>query len=149
MAKAIRDAGVEGFVVSVDVLPHLTRMYWNCIDDAEGKKTRAELLAPWSDLLERIIFVQGDTRSTLPKLGLQRIHFAFLDAQHIERSVLQEFTSVEPLQQVGDMIVFDDVTPQLVPGVVAAVDQIEARGDYGIRRLSLSQERGYAWSVKN
>jgi len=124
-------------------------MYWNCIDDAEGKKSRAELLAPWSDLLERIIFIQGDTRSTLPRLGLERIHFAFLDAQHIETSVLQEFSCVQALQKAGDMVVFDDVTPMVFPGVVAAVDRIEAEGDYDVVRLPASDRRSYAWSTKN
>jgi predicted O-methyltransferase YrrM len=148
MAKAIDDAGVEGFVVSVDVLPHLKRMYWNCIDDAQGKKTRAELLSPWSDLLERVIFVQGDTRSVLPKLAFHKIHFAFLDAQHIESSVMQEFACVEALQEAGDVVVFDDVTPQLFPGVVAAVNRIETQGNYDVVRLFASDQRSYAWSTK-
>jgi predicted O-methyltransferase YrrM len=149
MAKAMQDSGVDGFILSLDVLPHHRRIVWNCIDDTEKLKTRAELLEPWSDLLKHIVFVQGDTRSTLPRIGLQRIQFAFLDAQHIERSVLQEYDCIKAVQQTGDMIIFDDVTPKTFPGVVAAVDQIDAKGEYSVTRLPISDQRGYAWSVKN
>jgi predicted O-methyltransferase YrrM len=149
MAKAMEDSNKDGYVISLDVLPHLRKMYWNCIDDSVATKSRAELLAPWSDLLQRIVFLQGDTRSTLPRIGLERIHFAFLDAQHIKRSVLQEFDCVSTLQEKGDMVLFDDVTPQVFPGVVAAVNQIESAKEYQVRRLSISEQRGYAWAVKN
>ena len=148
MAKAMEDSGVDGYIVSLDVLPHRRAMYWNCIDDAEQAKTRAELLARWPALLERVIFIQGDTRSSLPKIGLERVHFAFLDAQHIRSSVLQEFGWVSAIQRSGDMILLDDVTPGLFPGVVAAVNQIESNEEYDVIRLSISEQRGYAWSVK-
>lgn len=148
MAKAISDSGVPGRVVTFDVLPHLTRHYWNCIDDHEGRKTRAELLAPWSELLRNVAFVHGDTQLMLERVGLDRINFAFLDAQHVKRAVLYEFKIVSDRQRQGDMIVLDDVTPAAYPGVVAAVDEIEARSDYDFNRLALSDERAYAWGVK-
>lgn len=146
MAKALEDAGVEGRIVTLDVLPHLKPQIWNCIDDHEGKKSRAELLAPWADLVRRVIFLQGDTLSLLPKVGLDRVNFAFLDAQHIRTSVLAEFATIAPRQRSGDIIFFDDVTPAVFPGVVAALESIEARGDYDVRRLTLSETRGYAWA---
>lgn len=148
MAKALEDANVEGRIITVDVLSHLKRQIWNCIDDHDGLKSRAEILAPWSDLLRKIIFIQGDTLYTLPRLGLDRINFAFLDAQHIESSVLQEFEIIQKKQMLGDMIVFDDVTESEFPGVVKAVAKISQRDDCKVERLALSDQRGYAWQTK-
>lgn len=149
MAKAIEDAGIDGRIATLDVLPHLTRQYWNCIDDHDGKKTRAELLAPWSALLRKITFVQGDTLMMLPRIGFDRVNFAFLDAQHIYRSVMHEYKSVAPKQTTGDVIFFDDVTPGSFAGVVQAVQEIETSRAYSIRRLTISEERSYAWGHRN
>ena len=65
MSKAINDAKVNGTIITLDVLPHNEKIYWNCIDDLEGKKSRAELLNKWPDELKNIIFIQGQNRSTL------------------------------------------------------------------------------------
>lgn len=148
MAKALEDAGVDGRIVTLDVLPHLRRQYWNCIDDHEHKKSRAELLQPWSALTRRILFIQGDTLMTLPRLGLDRINFAFLDAQHIASSVLKEFEVVQKRQRAGDVVFFDDVTPLTFPGVVEAVQRVEQGGQYAVRRLTISEERAYAWGQR-
>lgn len=145
MAKAMADAGAAGHVITVDVLPHQRRIYWNCIDDHEGRKTRAELLQPWQGLADRIVFLQGDSLFQLPKVGVNRIHFAFIDAQHTKKNVLLGYQAVAALQQPGDMIVFDDVTPGQFEGVVEAVEQIKRQGLYEIRRLVASDSRAYAW----
>lgn len=150
MAKAISDAGIDGRVVTLDVLPHLRKMFWNCIDDTSGKKTRAELLSPWSELTRKILFVQGDTLLMLPRIGVDRVNFAFLDAQHTRTAVLNEYSQIASRQKRGDMLFFDDVTPQQFPGVTAAVQQVEDDGLYSLRRLAISnqQERGFAWGSK-
>jgi len=72
------------------------------------------------------------------------VDFSFLDAQHTERAVLQVFKIVEKLQDVGSLIVFDDVTPGLFPGVCKAVDRIEKANRYSIQRINSTGERGYA-----
>lgn len=148
MAKALEDANVEGRIITVDVLSHLKRQIWNCIDDHDGPKSRSEILEPWTHLLRKIVFIQGDTLYALPRLGLDRIHFAFLDAQHIESSVLQEFEVVQKRQIPGDIIVFDDVTDGVFPGVVKAVAKILQRDDYKIERLTVSVQRAYAWIIR-
>lgn len=148
IAKALVDSGKDGRIVTIDVLPHLVPIYWNCIDDLDGRKTRAELLAPWSDLLDRIVFLQGDTLRQLPRVGVGRVNFAFLDAQHTRHAVMQEFAFVAPLQRAGDMVFFDDVTPGQFPGVVDAVAEIEARGEYRLRRLTAARSRSYAWGPR-
>ena len=144
MAKAIVDSNVQGVVVTVDTLPHSTPMYWNCIDDVGGKKTRGELLEPWPSEVSRVIFFQALTPRHLGRLGIDRIDFAFLDAQHTFESVMEEYKFVEERQVVGGLIVFDDVTPGVFDGVVAAVEAIRGRGLYEVQEVGRRTERGYA-----
>lgn len=148
MARALHDYGVTGMLLTLDVLPHLKPIYWNCIDDCEGRKTREQLLSPWRHLLDPVVFLQGDTRDTLDRLSLPRVHFAFLDAQHTHEAVMTEADYVISRQQPGDVIVFDDVTEAMFPGVVAAVDEIERRYPYAVRRLAVSEQRGYAIAIR-
>ncbi|WP_164738450.1 O-methyltransferase [Aquabacter cavernae] len=148
MAKALMDGGAQGRLITLDVLPHHQKMYWNCIDDSQGRKTRAELLSPWSDLLKYVVFVQGDSLLQLPKVGVDRVNFAFIDAQHTKKNVLLEYQAVSKLQEKGDVIVFDDVTPGTFDGVVEAVKDIDTGGRYTMRYLTASKQRAYAWGTK-
>ena len=64
MAKVMHDTKTCGKIITFDVLPHNVKMYWNCIDDNERKKTRAELLKPYGNLTEKyIMFHQGNTKT--------------------------------------------------------------------------------------
>lgn len=98
--------------------------------------------------LRRIVFLQGDTTNTLRHLGVERVNFAFLDAQHTKEAVEREFEYVAARQVPGDVVVFDDVTPAVFPGVCEAIDAIERAGHYAINRLEVSRQRGYAWGVR-
>ncbi len=147
-ARALHDAGQTGTIVTVDLLPHSRPIYWNCIDDHDGPKSRKELLGHYSDLLQNILFVEGPTKERIPQLGMQRINFAFLDAAHTFEDVMEEFSFVKGHQKSGDTIVFDDVTPDMFPGVVQAVDHIEKAEGYAIQRLQVSEQRGYAIAKK-
>jgi cephalosporin hydroxylase len=73
-----------------------------------------------------------------------RIHFAFLDGSHTENDVLAEYDYVEQRQKIGDMIVFDDVTPGLFDGIVMAVEKIKADGRYAVETLQAEERRAYA-----
>jgi hypothetical protein len=124
-------------------------MYWNCIDDHDGPKSRAELLEPWKDLVQRyIIFHQGNTRLEMPKVQAERIHFAFLDGTHTYEDVLFEFHQIQMRQQPGDMIVYDDYTPKKFPGIVRAVDQICEEYQYHRTELKAHGGRGYIVAEK-
>lgn len=144
MAKAMLDAQDIGTIVTLDILPHNTPIYWNCVDDHDGKKTRQGLLSPWPNELAQCVFIQGWTRQQLQRTGLSRVHFAFLDASHTKEDVLAEYAYVRERQKLGDMIVFDDVTPGLFDGVVTAVKEIDNEGYYQVEYLTASSERGYA-----
>ncbi|WP_316015304.1 class I SAM-dependent methyltransferase [Roseobacter sp. HKCCA0434] len=144
MARALMDAGRSGHVVTSDLIPHHHDMIWNCIDDLDGPRSRHELLAPWSEERDRVVFLSGDTKDSMERLGLGRVHFAFLDGAHHEEPLMGEYRYVADRQQKGDRIVFDDVTPGQFDGIVRAIARIEDEGAYDIERFMLENRRGYA-----
>ena len=150
MAKALQDQQRPGLILTFDVLPHHHPMYWNCVADHErGLLTRAELLDPWHELVSRyIVFHQGDTRLELPKVKVERIHFAFLDGAHTYEDVMFEFQQVGPFQLKGDVIVYDDYTPSQFPGLVRAVDEICENHCYKRTDLKAHSGRRYVIATK-
>jgi len=149
MAKALEDSKICGKIITFDVLPHNHKMYWNCIDDNNGKKTRRELLKPYHNLTEKYIFFhQGNTKIELPKLQTDRIHFAFLDSAHDYYYLMSEFQNIKNKQQKGDIIFFDDYTPKLFPGVVKAIDEICEKYNYLKEIITISEQRAYVIAEK-
>lgn len=132
MAKALSDSNCEGTICTFDVLPNNTKMFWNCVADySKGSQTRYDLLNDWIELVERyIVFVQGFTRLTLPKVTFVRVHFAFLDGAHTYEDVLFEFDAVSKYQKKGDIIVFDDYNKRDFPGIVEAINFIAKNKNY-------------------
>lgn len=142
MAKALSDAGASGTIVTFDVLPHEVSMYWNCLRDNDGPCTRAELLRDYVDLIERyVIFQSGDTRRELARMCVPRVHLAFLDSVHTYDHVMAEFASIKGRQRRGDIMVFDDYTPDAYPGVVKAADEICQVHGYASQPLSAGARR--------
>ena len=148
MARALIDNNCNGFITTIDCVPHNQQIYWNCISDCDGPSSRANLLKTWKDELNRIIFIQGWSGPTLEKLGLTRINFAFLDAQHTLENVLMEFNYTSERQKKGDIIVIDDVTPNKFQGVCDAINSIKLKNTYSIKELMFSEGRGYAIATK-
>lgn len=149
MAKALADQQRAGAILTFDVLPHTSPMYWNCVDDDEGQKTRATLLEPWRELVDNyIVFHQGDTRVSLPKVRCGRVHFAFLDGAHTYEDVMFEFEQISPFQRAGDVIVYDDYSQSQFPGLVQAVDEICAHHGYERVDLRAHSGRGYVVATK-
>jgi len=149
MSKALIEMNCSGVITTVDSIPHNKKIFWNCIDDHQGPKSRANLLKPWAEELERIVFIQGWTKNIINRLGLQRINFAFLDAQHTKDDVLSEFCYVKDRQLSGDIIVFDDVTEGLFEGVCDAIKIVERNYPYSIERINFSDNRGYAIAIRD
>ena len=149
MAKALEDADAEATILTFDVLPHTIPLYWNCIDDVEKPKTRQELLQDYQSLIDRyIVFFHGDTRTSLPKVYIPRVHIAFLDGAHTYEDVLREFDYVKEKQTSGDVIFFDDYTESKFPGIVKAVDEICDTHQYDKEVISANDERAYAIARK-
>ena len=147
MSKALIDNNVNGFITTIDCLSHNQRFFWNSINDCDGPKTREENLSLWEKELSRIVFIQGWTE-LINNIGLTRINFAFLDAQHTKNDVMFEFEYVSKRQKKGDIIIFDDVTPGLFDGVCEAINEIENNHSYEIKRIDCDKERGYAIALK-
>lgn len=40
MAKALSDQQRAGMILTFDILPHETKMYWNCVDDHDGPQDK-------------------------------------------------------------------------------------------------------------
>ena len=143
MSKAFSDNNANGIIITVDCVAHNKRFFWNSINDCDGPKTREENLSFWKEELSRIIFIQGWTE-ILNNIGLNRINFAFLDAQHTKENVMFEFEYVSKRQKKGDIIIFDDVTPGVFDGVCQAILEIENNYPYEIMKINSNKERGYA-----
>ena len=149
MAKALEDAGKQGRITTFDLLPHDKKMYWNCIDDVEGMKTRRNLLAPWEALLDKYVyFLEGDSRVLMDRFKMGRINFAFLDGAHSYKDVMAEFMQVMPWQKAGDVIVFDDYSPTIFPGLVEAVDEACREHGYSMNIIRSKGDRAYVIARK-
>jgi len=149
MARALDDASASGKIITYDVLPHHTKMYWNCIDDHDGTKSRHDLLKPWRELLSKyVIFVEGDSKINLKNVVSDRINFAFLDGAHSYKDVTYEFETVAQYQRAGDVIIFDDYNTQDFAGLVRAVDKGCDRLGYDKKILSSDKERSYVIATK-
>ena len=131
MAKALFDQNKKGNIFSIDILPSNKKMYWNCLLDNDGKKTRYELLSKWSNLVdEYLTFLNGYSTLVLKKLELKRINFAFLDGSHDYNTVKFEADFVAQKQLKDDVIVYDDYNNEQYPGLVEACNEISKKYNY-------------------
>lgn len=149
MAKALHDSGAAGRIVSFDVLPHDARILWNNIRDVEGPMTRAELLKDYAELIEHhVMFVRGDTKREMSRMAVPRIHFSSLDSVHTYDHVMAEFAGIRDRQIAGDVLFFDDYTPDKYPGVVKAVDEICLAHGYAPTVVTANAQRRYVIAEK-
>ena len=128
----------------------MRKMYWNCIDDNDEKKTRLELLEKWKSLVSKyLIFVEGDSKMMLNSISLQRVNFAFLDGAHTYSDVMFEFSRIKDKQLSGDVIIYDDYNPFLFKGIVKAVDEICSLHGYSRKDITGADGRDYVIATKN
>ena len=149
MAKAISDSNSNGKIITFDLISNEQLMYWNCIDDLEGMKSRQDLLSHWKNLVDKfIIFVEGNTRETLKSYSTGRVNFAFLDGAHTYEDVMFEFFQIKDKQLSGDIIVYDDYSIDLFPGIVKAVDKICKEYEYERKDIHAKDNRTYVIATK-
>lgn len=149
MAKALSDASTDATIITFDLLPHNRPIYWNCIDDHEGKKSRAQLLQPWQALVdEYLIFCNGDTREKLRDIDFKRVHFAFLDGAHNYDDIMFEFNRIKNKQQPGDVIVFDDYDQAKFFSLTKGIDEICEKHRYQKQVIQASPERTFVVATK-
>lgn len=133
---ALRDAGIAGRVISLDVIDPFARVRRNTVAEVEGYKTLAETLAPWREA-QLIEFVQSDSRAWLTA-HTDRIHVAYVDGKHTYEAVSWDAALLAGRQKAGDLTVFDDVQ---IPGVAKAVRELRS---YTVEYLAAKPERCYA-----
>lgn len=143
MSKAINDRKMKGLILTLDVLPHNEKIYWNCIDDHDGKKSRQELLNPWQKELKNIHFLTGPSSLILKKINCDRINFAFIDGMHNDFNVRKEFKFISLKQTKGDYIIFDDYSTDF-PDIVRFINEIREDDVYDIKIISSAKVRSYA-----
>ena len=148
MSKAIDDNNCDGKIHTIDILPNNKRIYWNCISDIEGKKTRPELLNNWNNYIHRIKFYTGNSIKVLKKINLDRVNFAFLDGSHNKTKVEIEFNWVKERQLKNDIIVFDDYDPHNFKGIYEFINNLEKENNYKITKIFSEMNRGYAIAKK-
>jgi len=149
MAKVLDDMGIFGIINTIDILSHKKSIYWNSIKDHVGKHTRRELLNTYSPLIIKYIqFIQGKSDIELPKLNISRIHFAFIDGEHFYENVFFDGEFIAKRQHSGDMIVFDDYTKKIFPGVVQAANEICENYKYKTTVIVSSKQRSYLVAEK-
>jgi len=151
MSKVLNEKNIKkSKIYTLDIIPHNKKIYWNCIDDSEGKKTRKELLSKWNHLTENIEFLSGRSKNILPRLQkLARINFAFLDGAHDYKTVKYEFLFVSKRQKKNDLLILDDVTKDKFNGIVKLVEEIESNKSYNVKLIESETNRGYAILKKN
>ena len=147
MARALWDANASGKITSFDVLPHDEAIYWNCYRDVEGRRSRADLLSEYTELIGRyVVFHRGDTRR-LSDVSMPRVHVAFLDSVHTYDHEIAEYAAIRGRQHEGDILVFDDYSVAY-PGVVRAADEICDTYAYTTTCIVASASRRYLVAEK-
>ena len=140
MRWALDDAGVEGTVLSVDVLDPLARVRRNTVAEVDRYLTLAETLAPWPEA-QRIEFRQMTGVAALK--SLKRVHVAFVDGKHTFAAVAEEVALLAARQQAGDLVMFDDAQ---IDGVAKAVGA--ASSHYEVSRFDLLPHRAYLLGIR-
>lgn len=143
MSKAIIDSKINGKISTIDIISNKNKIFWNCIDDHDGKKSRQELLNPWEEQLKNINFLTGPSSLILKKINYDRINFAYIDGMHDDFNVRKEFKFISMKQIKGDFIIFDDYSTNF-PDIIRFVNEIRDDEVYEIKIVSSSKYRSYA-----
>jgi predicted O-methyltransferase YrrM len=149
MSKAIYDYKAKASIYSLDIIPHNLKIYWNSISDhLLGKISRSNLLNEYKKFLVNINYINKQSENFFKNLPLKRLHFAFIDGDHDYNAAKKDYLSIKSRQQSGDVIIFDDYTPGLFPGVVKLVKEITKSKIYKTKIIFSSKQRGYALCYK-
>lgn len=134
---ALQDAGVEGNVVSVDVIDPCSREPRNTIGELEAPRTLFELLAPWPEA--SAIHFERTTGIEFMQRYQGRIEIAFVDGKHKGDVVAHEGTLLANRQQSGDLAIFDDVHLEPIRAAVKGLQKA-----YDIEWMEILPHRAYA-----
>ena len=150
MSYLLSKYDIEYEIHTIDILPHKTKMYWNCISDPiNGKVSREELLIDYKKYLKNIHFHEGQSKDVFKKLNLDRVHFAFLDGEHDYSDIKHEYEYVKKRNSKGDIIFCDDYIHGRFDGIVKFINEIKNQNLYKVEVLDSNSDRGYAILERN
>jgi hypothetical protein len=136
MSWALKDAGMDGGVLSWDIIDPQSREPRNSVEDG---KTVAEFVDPfWAKGVIAGFCHYGRMRDIGMHIGL-----AFVDGSHTYEGVKADIETIAPRQQPGDIMLFDDLQ---VTGVATAI--AHCLKGYDIEQIDLLPKRQYAIAVK-
>jgi predicted O-methyltransferase YrrM len=138
---ALDDAGVDGQVVSLDVLDPTAKVRRNTVLEVDGYLTLAETLERWPEA-KGIQFLNTTGIEWL-RAHPGRVHFAYVDGKHTFATVNEEAHLLAKRQQPGDVAIFDDVQ---IEGVAKALGV--AAKFYDFQTVTLSELRAYSLGVR-
>jgi len=141
MSWAMKDASATGQIYSVDVIDPAARTLRNTIADCDGPSTLAEIHAGFPEA-RSIKFMQSTGVNALSSNG-RRVHFAFVDGKHKYEAVRVEGKLLHARQEMGDIIVFDDVQ---IKGVQQAVDELTG---YTKDYITINAQRSYCIATRS
>lgn len=101
MAIGIRDLGLEGHVISVDVFKQSDDIY-----------DRALQIIARHEVTELIELRKGPTREVVKLMWNQRFKFVFIDADHSYEGVLNDFKDWSRLIERGGFVGFHDTNQE-------------------------------------
>jgi hypothetical protein len=145
MSYALQEKNFNAAIISIDKISHTKKIKWNSILDGELGISRKDIVERFSEST-KVIFLRGKTKKILNDLNLPRINFAFVDGDHRWGSLRTEVFYLMNNQKQGDVILFDDYTPKIYPGVIKAVNFL--KGAYSIEIFGDVSVRGYALLTK-
>ena len=150
MSYLLSKYDIEYEIHTIDILPHKTKMYWNCINDPiNGKVSREELLTNYKKYLKNIHFHEGQSIDVLKNLKLDRVHFAFLDGEHDYSDIKHEYEYVKDRNLKNDIIFCDDYIHGRFDGIVKFINEIKNQNLYKVDILDSNSDRGYAILERN
>ena len=150
MSYLLSKYDIEYEIHTIDILPHKTKMYWNCISDPiNGKVSREELLIDYKKYLKNIHFHEGQSKDVLKKLNLDRVHFAFIDGEHDYSDIIHEYEYVKKRNSKGDIIFCDDYIHGRFDGIVKFISEIKNQNLYKVDVQDSNSDRGYAILERN
>lgn len=143
MGKTLEMKNRDYEIFTMDFLTHHAKYDWNCISAPYGgQQSRFNLLQPWKETRDKIRFLEGNSNEILKTFDIGRIHFAFLDGDHVYSSLTNELNFTEKRQVSGDIIVCDDYTKTQFPEIVKAIDDFVNRNRYNAKFFSANDGTG-------
>ena len=128
-------------VVSIDVMNPQARVRRNSIAELGGLKTIQEFTEPFIESFVPVEFLGCGSMAWLEQ-NTHRIGFAFVDGKHTYEAVMAEHIAIAKHQELGDVIIFDDI--QIEP-VHRAVSKLKG---YAVMKIDTGAGRKYAIAMK-